>query len=64
MSSTGVAYTGVVAQYEGDGLSNPHNIAFQLDTVKYQYGCFLSTFLATGTATVPAPAAMGTPCPN
>jgi hypothetical protein len=32
--------------------------------VKYQYGCFLSTFLQKGMATVPAPAALGTPCPT
>ncbi len=63
-SVDGTPFTGVVVQYEGDGLADPHNVAFQLDDVKYQYGCFLSTFLATGSATVPAPAALGTPCPG
>jgi hypothetical protein len=63
-SAAGGAYTGVVVQYPGDGITDAHNIAFQLDAVKYQYGCFLSTFLArSGVATVPAPAALGTPCP-
>lgn len=62
-SETGAKYTGVVVQYEGDGVYDPHAIYSQLDAVKYQYGCFFSTFLKTGTATVPAPAALGTPCP-
>lgn len=63
-SSTGAPYTGVVVQYLGDGIYDPHAVAFQLDAVKYQYGCFLSTFLKTGIATVPAPQPLGTPCPN
>ncbi|APR87405.1 hypothetical protein A7982_12754 [Minicystis rosea] len=62
-SETGTKYTGVVVQYEGDGVYDPHAIYSQLDAVKYQYGCFFSTFLKTGTATVPAPAPLGTPCP-
>ncbi|MBK9264046.1 MAG: hypothetical protein IPM54_30120 [Polyangiaceae bacterium] len=63
-SAKGTPYTGVVVQYEGDGIYDPHAIYTQLDAVKYQYGCFLSTFLSTGSATVPAPAPLGTPCPN
>ncbi|MFT3769562.1 MAG: hypothetical protein QM820_29350 [Minicystis sp.] len=62
-SEAGAKYTGVVVQYEGDGVYNPHAIYSQLDAVKYQYGCFFSSFLKTGSATVPAPAALGTPCP-
>jgi hypothetical protein len=61
-SVDGAAYTGVVVQYAGDGWSDPHTIFTQLDAVKYQYGCFLSTFWATGTAKVLAPAPLGTPC--
>ncbi len=57
-------YTGVVVQYPADSVTqNGHDIAFQLDEVKYQYGCFLSSMLKTGVAVVPAPAALGTPCP-
>ena len=63
-SEAGGKYTGVVVQYKGDGVYDPHAIYSQLDAVKYQYGCFFSTFLKTGTATVPAPAALGTPCPT
>jgi acetyl esterase/lipase len=64
-SAAGEPYTGVVAQYEGDGIHgilSPHHIAFQLDAVKHQYGCFFATFEATGAAVVPAPAALGAPC--
>lgn len=62
-SEGGKAYTGVVVQYAGDGIADPHAIYRQLDAVKYQYGCFLETFLKKGVATVPAPAPLGTPCP-
>lgn len=63
-SETGAKYTGVVVQYEGDGVYDPHAIYSQLDAVKYQYGCFMSTFLKTGTAVVPPVAPLGTPCPT
>jgi hypothetical protein len=63
-SEAGGAYTGVVVQYAGDGHHDSHSIFSQLDEVKYQYGCFFETLLATGTATVPAPAPLGTPCPR
>jgi hypothetical protein len=61
-SESGEKYTGVVVQYEGDGVYDPHAIYSQLDDVKYQYSCFLSTFLKTGKATVFAPAPLGSPC--
>ncbi len=62
VSESGEAYTAVVVQYPGDGIADPHTIFSQLDEVKYQYGCFLSTLRDTKTATVPAPAAFGTAC--
>jgi hypothetical protein len=55
-------YTGVVVQYAGDGIYDPHGIYGQLDEVKYQYGCFFATFLATGEASVLAPKPLGSPC--
>jgi hypothetical protein len=61
-SSTGAPYTGVVVQYMGDGVYDPHAIYSQLDAVKYQYGCFFQSFLATGSATVSAPADYGVTC--
>ena len=60
----GTPYTGAVVQYAGDGFSDPHVIFVQLDDVKYQYGCFLETQVRTGTAVIPAPAPLGTPCPT
>ena len=62
LSSAGAPRTGVVVQYMGDGVYDPHAIFQQLDSVKYQYGCFFQTFLQTGTATVPAPADYSVPC--
>jgi hypothetical protein len=61
-SSSGAPYTGVVVEYMGDGVYDPHAIAYQLDSVKYQYGCFFKSFLDKGTSTVPAPAAYSVPC--
>jgi hypothetical protein len=63
-SLAGPAFTGTVVQYMGDGYSDPHVIFAQLDAVKYQYGCFLETFVKTGKAVVAAPAPLGTPCPQ
>jgi hypothetical protein len=62
-SADGTPYTGVVVQYQGDGIYDPHAIFAQLDAVKYQYGGLFASFIATGTATVPAPQPLGTPCP-
>jgi hypothetical protein len=61
-SLDGSPYTSAIVQYEGDGLYDPHSIYGQLDAVKHQYGCFFETFWTRGTATVPAPAPLGTPC--
>lgn len=62
LSANGTKYTGVVVQYPGDGVYDPHALYSQLDEVKYQYGCFLSTFLKTGTAAAFAPGALDGPC--
>ena len=63
-SSNGDKYTGVMVQYEGDGVYDPHAIYSQLDEVKYQYGCFMKTFRDNGTGLVVEPAPLGTPCPS
>jgi hypothetical protein len=52
-SETGEDYTGVVAQFEGDGTYDPHAIYVQRDDVKRQYSCFLDSFFTSGVATVP-----------
>lgn len=61
-SASGTARTGVVVQYKGDGVYDPHEIFSQLDAVKYQYGCFHQTFWQSGKATVPVPADYSVPC--
>jgi hypothetical protein len=61
-SANGAPYTGVVVQFEGDGIEDPHAIYRQLDAVKHQYRCFAASFLSTGTAAVVAPAATEDPC--
>ncbi len=61
-SESGTAYTGVVAQYTDPTGYDGHDIFTQVDGVKHQYACFLSTMLANGHATVVAPAAVGSPC--
>jgi hypothetical protein len=63
-SEDGTKYTAAVLQYAGDGIYDPHALYTQLDSVQYQYGCFLETFFAKGLATIPAPAPLGTPCPG
>ncbi|HEU4410216.1 MAG TPA: hypothetical protein VFS43_33480 [Polyangiaceae bacterium] len=63
-SEGGVPRTSVVVQYLGDGIADPHTIFSQLDEVKYQYGCFFATYVRTGRGIVPAPAPLGTPCPE
>ena len=55
--------TDVVVQYHDDGILDAHYIHRQLDAVKYQYGCFLQTFLRDGKAVVAAPAALASACP-
>ena len=57
-------YTGVVVQYAGDGVYDPHALYSQLDAVKFQYSCFADTFVRTGTAQVLDPAARraNSPC--
>ena len=57
------ATTAVVVQYHDDGILDAHYIHRQLDAVKYQYGCFLQTFLRDGVPTVPAPQAVTAACP-
>jgi hypothetical protein len=55
--------TSVVVQYHDDGLLDAHYIHRQLTAVKYQYGCFLASYVRDGVPTVPAPAALDAACP-
>jgi len=62
-SESGAQYTGAVVQYAPDGYDG-HAIYRKHDAVIYQYGCFHASFRKTGAAVIPAPAPMGTPCPE
>jgi hypothetical protein len=55
--------TNVVVQYRDGGIVDAHQIYRQLDEVKYQYGCFLATYLRDGVPTVHAPAPIASACP-
>jgi len=63
VTDDGGTHTGVVVQYRGDGIADPHYLYRQSDEVKHQYGCFLASYLATGVAVVPPPGALTDPCP-
>ena len=52
VSENGTPYTGIVVQYEGDGIADPHGIFAQLDQVKEQYSEFFDSFQKTGVAVV------------
>ena len=62
-SVDGRSYTGVVAQYASDELTDGHHIFAQLDAVKFQYGCFLRSLVDGGAGVVAAPAPLGSGCP-
>lgn len=49
------ATTSVVVQYTDGGLLDAHYIHRQRPEVRYQYGCFLASYVADGAPTVPAP---------
>jgi hypothetical protein len=54
---------GVVVQYTDGGIVDAHQIYRQRDEVKYQYGCFLASYLRDGVPTVYAPAPLASACP-
>ncbi len=60
-SDGGKPYTGVTVAYQVQGF-DPHALYQYDDRVKHQFGCFVSSFFATGTATVPGPGKIGDPC--
>jgi hypothetical protein len=55
--------TNVVVQYRDDGLLDAHYIHRQLPAVRYQYACFLASYVRDGVPTVPAPAPADAACP-
>lgn len=55
--------TAVVVQRPEDGVEDGHEVLFQTDAPKHAYRCFLASWAATGTPSVPADAARDAPCP-
>lgn len=50
-SEAGGDYTGIVTQWEGDGVHDPHAIYVRREEVRFQYTCFFDSFFRTGQAT-------------
>jgi hypothetical protein len=61
--NAGIRTTSVVVQYADGGIADGHQIYRQLPAVRYQYSCFLATYLRDGVPTVPAPADESAACP-
>lgn len=56
--------TSVVVQYADGGIADGHQIYRQLPEVRYQYSCFLASYLRDGgVPTVFAPDVESAPCP-
>ncbi len=58
----GRATTGVAVQYHMDNILDGHHVNYQLDDPKYQYGCFLQSFVQSGDAQVYAPKSSDSSC--
>jgi hypothetical protein len=56
--------TTVLVQQPEDGVEDGHEVVFQTDGPKHQIECFLASWLATGTPSVPANAGRDQPCPG
>jgi hypothetical protein len=61
-SAGGTVYTGAVVQYVDPTGFDGHDIFTQVDAVKHQYACMLSTFDQSGTAVIVGPGPVGAPC--
>jgi hypothetical protein len=62
-SSDGRIVTAVVTQHLEDGIEDGHEVMFQTDPPKHEVQCFLASWLATGTPSVPVDASRDAPCP-
>jgi len=59
----GGGVTAVVTQHLEDGIEDGHEVVFQTDVPKHEYQCFLASWLASGTPSVPTDASRDAPCP-
>jgi hypothetical protein len=55
--------TAVLTQHMEDGIEDGHEVVFQTDPPKHEYQCFLASWLATGTPSVPTDGSRDAPCP-
>ena len=62
-SNIGGRATAVVTQHREDGIEDGHEVMFQTDVPKHQYQCFLASWVATGTPSVPTDATRDAACP-
>jgi hypothetical protein len=62
LTAQGKKVTGVAEQFKMDGILDGHHINFQLDEPKYQYGCFLQSYVRDGKATVYGPKSVKDEC--
>ncbi|MBA3463387.1 MAG: hypothetical protein H0T46_25755 [Deltaproteobacteria bacterium] len=63
VSFSNISATAVVVQRPEDGIEDGHEAFFQTDAPKHAYQCFLASWVATGTPTVPVDAPRDAPCP-
>jgi hypothetical protein len=59
----GRSATAVVVHRPEDGIEDGHEAFFQTDAPKHAYQCFLASWRATGTPSVPVDALRDAPCP-
>ena len=59
----GALATAVVTQTREDGVEDGHEVMFQTEAPKHAYTCFLRSLAQGQTPSVPAPGAVGDPCP-
>jgi len=62
LTSQGKKVTGVAVQYKMDDILDGHHVNFQLDAPKYQYGCFLQSYVRDGKATAYGPKELKDEC--
>lgn len=62
VSNGGTHVTAVIVEALEDGILDGHHINFQLDGMKYQYGCFLRTLIDTGMPVLLAPDQISASC--
>ena len=58
----GAAVTAIVVQHPEDGIEDGHEVVFQTEAPKNEYRCFLQSYAAGVTPTVPKGTTADAPC--